>query len=143
MAALRMTGALRPALIEELEVRTAADEKARGSKAFASGDYEAAVAAFGSALTLEDASVVGVHTLHNNRAAALAALGRHEEALQAAERALAAEAIRERGCERMPRSSGLRTGRQRTARCVGESAAACRVSERYRVWLRGITTTRN
>ena len=90
MAALRMTGALRPALIEELEVRTAADEKARGSKAFASGDYEAAVAAFGSALTLEDASVVGVHTLHNNRAAALAALGRHEEALQAAERALAA-----------------------------------------------------
>jgi len=67
---------------------TAASEKARGGAAFKAGDFDEAAAAFAAALTLDDAPAIGVHTLHNNRAAALAALGRHEDALHAADEAL-------------------------------------------------------
>lgn len=67
---------------------TAASEKARGAAAFKAGRFDEAAAAFAAALTLDDAPEIGVHTLHNNRAAALSALGKHEDALYAADEAL-------------------------------------------------------
>lgn len=62
--------------------------KAQGAAAFRSGNYVQAEAYFAKALALGGRDP---HFLHANRSAALAAAGRHAEALSAADEALAVE----------------------------------------------------
>lgn len=71
------------ALSEDLS----ATAKSEGSAAFKRGDFEAAASLFARAIDLGGPDP---HLLHANRSAALAAIGRHAEALVAAEAAVAA-----------------------------------------------------